>query len=254
MEKLKNIDDLIVQHINLKKLGFQHLDYMMECNTGTFYRETKDKYDVLTYGFGYDYRLYDPITMSKEGGMRSYISFKSVEKILNTILPDPHVSEIFSDSWNFIFYCQQTLTNKMIPNINSPDELTHEIAYQNGQLLDRNILEAVNNMNIYIQQYHLPFFNYFLTIKDVNDKILEKYDWMDWNEYFLKNCIFKAIIIMKLCRNNTKYDEFTKMYKSRIYNAIQQGENDNSYLVPHYESFLKVMDYLESGKYKELMI
>jgi len=44
------------------------------------------------------------------------------------------------------------------------------------------------------------------------------------------------------------------MYKSRIYDTIQQGENDNFYLVPHYENFLKVMDYLESGKYKELMV
>lgn len=250
MEKFKKIDDLILEHINVTKFGFQHSEYMLDCNTGIFYRETENKYDVLNYGFGYDYRFYDPLTMCKEA-INSYISFKSVEKILNAILPNPDNLESFSNSWEFFFYCQETLTNKMKPDINSPEELTHETVFKNDQILIENIKEAVSNMNIYIEQNHLTFFDEFITVQDLNDKILEKYDWMNWAHFFFKKPFFKAIIIMKLCNNNKKYDDFTKMYKARIANGIQEGRND---LVPYYQDFIKIMHYLEDGKYKELAI
>lgn len=56
---------------------------------------------------------------------------------------------------------------------------------------------------------------------------------------------------MKLCHNNKKYDDFTKMYKARIANGIQKSRND---LVSYYQDFIKIMHYLEDGKYNELAI
>jgi hypothetical protein len=75
---------------------------------------------------------------------------------------------------------------------------------------------------------------------------IRKYDWIDWSDYFFKDAHFKAIIIMKLCNNNEKYNEFTAMYKSRIFDAIQSND-----LIPFYENLLKVMNYLDSGEYKK---
>lgn len=81
-----------------------------------------------------------------------------MEKILKTILPNPDNLESFSNSWEFFFYCQETLTNKMKPDINSPEELTHETVFKNDQILIENIKEAVSNKNIYIEQNHLTRF------------------------------------------------------------------------------------------------
>lgn len=39
------------------------------------------------------------------------------------------------------------------------------------------------------------------------------------------------------------------MYKSRIFDAIQEADNG---LIPYY-NLIKVMDYPESGKYQELI-
>jgi len=249
-EKFEQIEKLILKDINLIKLGFQHLEYMQDCNRGVFYRETEDKYDAINYGFGYNLHNLDPITVCKED-IASYVSFKSVEKILDAILPNSRTYGSFGDSLEFILYCEDTLANVMKPDINSPNELTHEKVFENGQMVLSNITEAVSNMNAYIQKHHLTFFDNFLTIQDLNDKILEKYDWTNWSKYFFKEPFFKAIIIMKLCNNNKKYDEFTKMYKTRIYNAIQNGRDD---LLTYYENLIKVIEYLESGKYKEVAI
>lgn len=247
-ERFEQIEKLILKDINLIKLGFQHLEYMQDCSRAVFYRETEDKYDVINYGFGYDLRDLDPITVCKED-IASYVSFKSVEKILDAIFPNSRTYGSFSDSLEFLLYCENTLANVMKPAINSPNDLTFEKVYENGQMVLGNIAEAVSNMNAYIEKYHFTFFDDFLTIQDLNDKILEKYDWKDWSTYFFKKPFFKAIIIMKLCNNNKKYDEFTKMYKTRIYNGIQSGRDD---LLPYYEDLIKVIEYLESGKYKEV--
>ena len=49
MEILKKIDDLISENIVVKELNFSHLPYMKDYNIGVFYRETKDKFDIISY-------------------------------------------------------------------------------------------------------------------------------------------------------------------------------------------------------------
>lgn len=245
--KLKEIDSLFIEDINLIKLDFYHLAYMKDHNLGIFYRESKERREIISYGFEYNYRNYDPIKMSTEK-LRSWITFIEVEKILATIIPDSVSVETFDNTWQFIFYSKKTVLNSKAPTYSS-DNIFYEI-YKNGKIMVENINELVNQSNSFIKKYHLSFFNEFSTIKDVNDNILEKYNWLEWGHYIEGETFFKAIIIMKLCNNYKKYNEFTAMYKSRIFESIQEGSND---LIPYYKNLIKVMDYLESGKYKELI-
>lgn len=55
---------------------------------------------------------------------------------------------------------------------------------------------------------------------------------------------------MKLSDNDKQYKDFTNMYRSRIYNSIQEG---NTSLITSYERFIKVMEFLDSDKYLSLM-
>lgn len=245
--KLKEIDSLFIENINLRKLDFYHLDYMKDHNVGIFYRGNKERRNIISYGFEYNYRNYDPIKMPVEK-LRSWITFVQIEQILTTIIPDSITIETFDNPWEFIFYSKKTILNRNAPAY-APYNVFYEI-YKNGKIMIENITELGNQSNTFIKEYHLPFFEEFVTVKDVNDKILEKYDWLEWGHYIEGETFFKAIIIMKLCNNYKKYNEFTSMYKSRIYEAIQEGSND---LTTYYENLIKVMDYLESDKYKALI-
>jgi len=247
MEIFKQIDVLILENIGFQKLNFSHLDYMKDYNTGIFYKETSDKIDALSYGFGYDYRNYDPIIMNQDS-FASWITFKNVEKILDYCLYNQTNPKQFENSNEFYLNIKKTILNTEVLDIK--ENIFYSVFYKDKKLLIDNIFKCTEQAQIFINEYHLSYFNRFSTIQDVNDKILEKYDWMDWSDYFFKDAHFKAIIIMKLCNNNKKYDEFTAMYKSRIFDAIQDGSND---LIPFYENLLKVMNYLDSGEYKNLL-
>jgi hypothetical protein len=244
MEILKKIDAIISENTVLKELKFSHLSYMKDYNIGIFYRETKNKFDIISYGFGYDHRDFDPITISKES-LRSWTSFKTIENILSAIFASSDSDNHFNNAYEFILYRKETLTNKMGPVI-SADKITKELLYKNNKLYPEKVEEAVNNINISIKEHHLPFFNEFVCIKDLNDKIIEKYDWLDWSNFLFKDSYLKAIIIMKLSDNDKQYKSFTTMYKARIYNSIQEG---NTALINSYERFIKVMEFLDSGKH-----
>lgn len=245
--KLKEIDSLFVKDINLKNLDFYHLEYMKDHNLGIFYKETPQKREIISYGFEYNYRNYDPIKMPVEK-FRSWITFTEIELILATIIPDLNNIKAFENPWQFIFYSKKTLLNIHAPSY-APDNFFYEI-YKNGEIRIDNISELAQQSNIFIKKYHLPFFEKFATIKDINDKILEKHDWLEWGNYIEGETFYKALIIMKLCNNYNKYNEFSTMYKSRIFDAIQEGSKD---LIPYYDNLIKVIDYLDRGEYKKII-
>lgn len=247
MKVFEKIDTLILEKIGLTKLNFSHLDYMKDYNTGIFYRETSDKIDSLSYGFGYDYRHYDPIIMNQDS-FASWITFKNVEKIVDCCLYNQSNPKRFHNANEFYLNIKKTILNTEVLDLK--EGIFYCTLYKDKKLQIDNILEGIKQAQIFIKEHHLSYFNQFSTIQDVNDNILEKYNWIDWSDYFFKDAYFKAIIIMKLCNNNKKYSEFTSMYKSRIFNAIQDG---NNHLIPFYENLLKIMIFLDSGEYKELI-
>jgi hypothetical protein len=96
----------------------------------------------------------------------------------------------------------------------------------------------------------LPFFDKIQTLQQVNDEILEKYDWLEWSNYISGQTMFKALIIMKLCNNAAKYRDFSLFYKERINNAIQEGKIEYQDL---FNTLVALLDYLDSGKYLEVI-
>jgi len=248
MEILEKIDDLITDNIKLDEFKFSHLKYVENNDIGIFYRESDTKIDIINYSYGYDYRDYDPITIAKEV-YKSSIRFKKVEGILEIFIPNNYNFEKAYNAIDFFLINEPTLSNIYSP----PAEVgtIYSNLYYNKELLINNIVRIAKECNSFIKQHHFSFFENFSTLQDINDKIIEKQEWSEWNKIFLENTYFKAIIIMKLCNNHNKYNEFTTMYKLRISDAIYKRERDD--LIPYYEILIKLMDYLESGKYKELI-
>ncbi|MDZ7933820.1 MAG: hypothetical protein U5M51_02365 [Emticicia sp.] len=97
-------------------------------------------------------------------------------------------------------------------------------------------------------------FDKIRTLQQVNDEILERVDWNTYNKYISGETGAKVLIIMKLC-NNPRYEA----YKERSDNLIAEQLNDPNYTP--YIDILKnqqiimdeVYNYLESGKYLELI-
>ena len=246
MEIFKKIDDLIVKNFTLEQLNYNHLDYMKDYNTGIFYNENDDKINALSYGYGYDYRDYDPIIMNQDS-FGSWISFKNIEKILDYALYNQTNDKTFHNSNEFYINHKKTIFNSEAQNV-IDDHFFCEI-YKDKKLLINDILEGIKQANIFIEKYHLPFFEKFSTLQDLNDKIIEKYDSSEWHIFFNENTNLKAIIIMKLCENK-KYSQFAANYKLRVYKGIQeQNRND---LIPLYETITRLIDYLDMGEYKNL--
>ncbi|WP_431244903.1 hypothetical protein ACQ9BO_12175 [Flavobacterium sp. P21] len=189
MEVFKIIDKAIVKNIDLQKFNFSHLNYMYDYNTGIFYKETETKIDVLSYGFNYDYRDNDPISISHENFV-PWITFKNVEKILNFVLYNLYETKQITNAHNFYVNNQKTLFIDE-PMINE-DAFIYEL-YKDKQYLEQNILKSTESAEILIKNHFFSFFENFSTLQDINDKIIEKYEWQQWNKFFLRTTILKLL-------------------------------------------------------------
>jgi len=149
MEIFKKIDALVVENIGLKELGFSHLDYKKDYNIGFFYRESKDKIDILSYGYGYDYRDHDPIRMAKEG-FRAWISFKNVETILDFVIYNKNDRKQSHNTDEFYLNNQHTIYNGEAPNI-AKDTFFY-VVFRDDKLLLNNILEASKETETFIKK------------------------------------------------------------------------------------------------------
>jgi hypothetical protein len=249
MEALEKIDKEISKQLVLSKLGFLHLDYDKEYNLGLFFKENSKKIQIITYGFGYDYRKDNPITLCKES-FRAGIYFKEVENILNKALDNKIIPNI---THAHVFYInnQYTILDTSAPQITTDTE--HIVVYENGEVNQKQLEAVIVETDEFIDQYLNVFFSEIETLEDLNTKILDKNDFSNYYKYISEETGAKALIIMKLC-NSYKYQE----YKNWSDNIIAKQLQDPSYVdyIDILNSQQKIMDkvynYLETGAYKDL--
>jgi hypothetical protein len=249
MEALEKIDKEVAKQLVLNKLGFVHLDYDKEYNLGLFFKENSKKIQIITYGFGYDYRKYNPITLCKES-FRASIYFKEVENILNKALDNKIIPNSIH---THVFYInnQYTILDTSAPQITTDTE--HIVVYENGEVNQKQLEAVIVETDEFIDQYLNVFFSEIETLSDLNTKILDKDDFSNYYKYISGETGAKALIIMKLC-NSHKY----KGYKNWSDNIIAKQLKDPLYvdyidvLNNQQEIMDKVYNYLETGAYKDL--
>lgn len=249
MEALEKIDKEISKQLVLSKLGFLHLDYDKEYNLGLFFKENSKKIQIITYGFGYDYRKDNPITLCKES-FRAGIYFKEVENILNKALDNKIIP---NNTHAHVFYInnQYTILDTSAPQITTDTE--HIVVYENGEVNQKQLEAVIVETDEFIDQYLNVFFSEIETLEDLNTKILDKNDFSNYYKYISEETGAKALIIMKLC-NSYKYQE----YKNWSDNIIAKQLQDPLYVdyIDILNSQQKIMDkvynYLETGAYKDL--
>jgi hypothetical protein len=95
----------------------------------------------------------------------------------------------------------------------------------------------------------LPFSKNYTKIETINKIIIKKEPFHNWAKYLPGETLFKALVIMKICKNN-QYNEFLNDYKYNIENAINNG---NSRYLPYYKQLIKVTEYLEMDDYKKFL-
>lgn len=234
-EIISGLNKRLTKLVKFEQLGFnlysfhENNDY---CEY-QYHRSFKDKLDVLKYGVYLD----DNKIFLTIGAIKSSITFPVVNNILSKVstVNDETlqaVPEIGINEYTEYFY---KLKNIYI-SCKTLDDLSFRLSYT---LFQEQLETTV-----------LPFFDKIQTLQQVNDEILEKVDWLEWSNYISGQATFKALIIMKLCNNEKKYQEFSQFYKERISNAIQEGKTEYQDL---YNTLVELLNYLDSGKYLEVI-
>jgi hypothetical protein len=205
-----------------------------------YHRESEGKTDILAYGFYIDkYKKYSFLS-----SITYKITFPIVNKILINMTND-----------NIVFNLNEE-TIFAVPNIGMQEYTDYHykqqklIYIQDGIFNEQIFEEALILFREQLESTVLPFFDKIQTLQQVNDEILEKVDWMEWSHYISGQTIFKALIIMKLCGNKVRYNEFSAFYKDRIKNAIQKGHAEYQNL---YNTLIELLNYLDSDKYLEII-
>ncbi|MET3047437.1 hypothetical protein [Flavobacterium covae] len=247
MEILNSLDKEIALGLSITRNGFSHLSYDKNYNIGLFFRENKNKTDIITYGFGYDYRKYNPITLCKET-FRAGIHFKEVDRILYKIIGEKTVSR------DTPFYSSHEITIRetLAPNIIT--DTLHTIVYADNTIMKNELERVVTETDSFINKYYIPFFSEFQSLQDINDKILEKEEFSNYYKYIFGETGAKVLIIMKLCNSN-KYQEYKKWSDNIIAKQIADPmyEDYKDILINQQATMDKLYNYLESGAYKNLL-
>lgn len=230
------------EQVSFEKLGFQEVEYDAFSFSWKLIRQTNDKIDKLIYSFSKD-KWSDDLILHP---ISAYIIFEKVNAILWTISKD----ERYLPQWH-----DNTIIR--LPNFDlEVDKYIHlirDLLFVNNRVVNKQIFEKA--LGIFKEQLDtivLPFFDKIQTLQDINDKILERVDWMEWHKYISGlNGVhyFKSIIIMKLCNNENGYSEFTKMYSQLLLDAINSGRSEVQVL---YNTWQDLLEYLDSGKYLEI--
>lgn len=102
---------------------------------------------------------------------------------------------------------------------------------------------------VHIERYIIPFFEKVPNLQAINDNIINKTSYREYSTYIKGETNFKVFIIMKLC-NNPEYENFREKLIGVYNKAI---EIDAVKYRSDYEAFLQLLDYLDSGKYIEVL-
>lgn len=236
---ISKFNQQLLDVVNFEQLGFQVFE-----NDKFFYgwklkKYINDKTDIISYGFSKDKRGYDVFLHP----IRSFIVFEAVNKILLNI-----------NNQSYNFYLNDP-TIIQIPGFDKKDTEYYDNISKLSFVCDRVILEEIYKeaLELFKEQLEttvLPFFDKIQTLQQVNDEILEKYEPREWTKYISGETMFKALIILKLCNNEVKYQEASQSHKQIIANAIQEGHIQYQ---ERYNTLLELLDYLNSGNYLEVI-
>jgi hypothetical protein len=244
--KINQINDIFIQKLNLNELGFSYINYNFDYNQGLFIHEIEQKINILTYGYGYNYKDLTHFEMGTKA-FNSLIYFIEVEDILKKILGNQYSSKIYSIE---DFRLRNFHGNIITVYNQKSTESEFRTIFQKNKLNLENIDFLICELEIAFTDFHLPFFERVKDIQYVNDEIINKVPQMELHKYISGQYMnSKKLIIMKLC-NNQNYEEF----KSWLGEAYLKGVKENpSKYKEKYQHFLELQDYLDSGKYLEVV-
>jgi hypothetical protein len=237
-EKVNELNAQLRELVNFGQFGFKDLEQDIFFYSWKLKREISKKIDIVSYGFSKD-KWGDDMFLHP---INSYIVFEEVNKILLDVKND-----------NSSFYLHEPLIVEL-PNFDKKNTENYydisRLLFIKNRTLDEQLFDKA--LNIFKEQLEtsvLPFFDRIQTLQQINDEILEKYEWIDWNNYISGQTYFKALIILKLCNNDNKYNEFKEFYKERIDKAIKEGHVEHR---DYYTFLIQLLDYLESDRYLEI--
>ncbi|MFK7033397.1 hypothetical protein [Flavobacterium oreochromis] len=250
MEIVNVLDKEIVSGLSITRLGFSHLPYDKDYNLGLFFKESENKIDIISYGIDYDYRKYNPISLSKEY-FRAGIHFKEIDRILYKIFNDRIISK---DTPTHSFYINHPITINEILAPNITTDTLHTIVYADNTIMKHELERVIIETDGFINEYYIPFFSEFQSLQDINDKILDKEEFANYHKYIFGETGAKVLIIMKLCNSN-KYQEYKKWSDNIIAKQIADPmyEDYKDILINQQAIMDKLYNYLESGAYKNLL-
>lgn len=243
---INDLDNIFVAELKLHEFGFRQIEYSFDYNTALFVHEINGKYNFLNYGYGYDYRGLDKITFSPSS-FNSWISFNHVENILKKILEVNYSGTI---STVVDFRERNFHSNILTVYDRAILEPSLRIIFENKKIQYGTIRRMVKETYEYLSTYHFPFFERLSSLQVVNDEIIDKVPQIELGNYIPGQYMnLKKLIIMKLC-DNSKYEEF-KIWLNGVYEQMMKDE-PNKY-EEKYLLIQSLTEYLDSGKYKELM-
>jgi hypothetical protein len=239
MENLDYIDinKKIQELVNFQELSFKEIEFFD-------YHSILQKTDK-----DFDYRIQYSIFPSKDGSSSiGAFSFGIISNSVNSILKK--IQGIIAENNQSIIFNANDYTLYDREGKQNGWELEKEISYSTiiikRVLIEENLHNSTKLFRKYIDNFILPFFSKITLLQQINDEIIEKYEWLEWSKFISGQVFFKAIIIMKLCKNEKIYNEFTEMYSKRIFEAIKKGEKD---LQSYYDFLMVLIAYLDSGEY-----
>lgn len=237
-QNVKRFNKLLRNTVNFENLGFQDFKIDGFVFSWELHRKIGHKTDRIDYSFSKD-KWGDDLELNT---ISPRIIFEPVNKILMNIQ---------NNEANYFYLADPTIIK--IPNFDLEEgkyvEKSRNLLFVKNRVVNEQIFEeALEVFQEQLTSNVLPFFDKIQTLQQVNDEILEKYDWLEWSNYISGQTYFKALVILKLCNNGTKYAEFSSLYKLRIESAIKEGHTEYQ---DFYNCLIELCDYLESGKYLE---
>jgi hypothetical protein len=231
--RLKNLTNKLEDKI--KSSGLVGFSVIQEEFLLKIVKKEENRKMVVIWGFWQDKLKKSEVNFASMLGSGVY--FNSVEKILDT----PKNKNDFYTISQFPGINKENSDIRYISQI--PIMIEDEFQQENFDKVTDLIVGI-------IKEKHIPFFEQLTDLQFVNDEIIDKVPQMELGNYIPgKYMNPKKLIIMKLC-DNPKYEEF-KNWLTEIFEKVIKTEPDR--YLEEYKNVLSTIDYLDSGKYLEVV-
>jgi hypothetical protein len=231
--------------LDIDSLGF-NATYFYHCTS--LLKEHNDLVDKIDYDF-----YYPETAKSLNVGGFSYSKVSmEVNKILESIASRVQLVQMSKDDLVRDIYEPTILTKINTEEFENSMKPICEIRFvENGIFYEERMLDVTKMFKKHLEIYMQPFFDSFVSLQEINDKIIDKYPENELGDYFFKHSNLKATIIMKIC-DNPRYNSFTEIIKERIREAIfVQGQKQ---YLDYYNVYCTLLEYLQSTEYKQQIV